>query len=394
MSASRVDALLAALRSRSGFAADAVDRGRLSATLAARARASGRGADAEAEAARALDDETEYAAIEAVFAPPETWLFRYPASYEAVRRRFAGRTAPVRALIAGCGGFAEPASLAAALLSTVGASCVVRIEAFDRNPQLVRDGRTVFAGMLVRGGIPPWAEPFFERDGGGWTMSREVRAAVRERCASVEEIVGELSRAQARFDLVMFRNVAIYLDAARRRAAYAGLASLLAADGVLMVGHAESHTAAEATGLIPESDAGAFMLAAPRAAPLRPPPRDAPPRAPRREPQEATPRDVPRAGAPSPVTRPNGAEGVAVPPQPRSADEHAVDAEERLSRGDLDGAWTAATKALYLDRSHEAALVLASRIAEARGDAAGAARFRARALHAHLRAAEREDDRA
>jgi chemotaxis methyl-accepting protein methylase len=390
MNAAPLDALLAALLSRSGFVADAVDRGRLEATLAARARAAGRGADAAAEAARVLADAAEYASVEAVFAPPETWLFRYPASYEALRARFKGRIAPVRALVAGCGGFAEPASLASALLSTVAASCVVRIDAFDRNPQLLRDERALFAGMLVRAGIPPWAEPHFERGDAGLAMSPRLRGAVRARCGSVEDVVAELSREGARFDVVFFRNVAIYLDAARRRSAYGGLASLLAADGVFLVGHAEMHAAAEATGLVPESDAGAFMLAAARSVASAPAVRGANaaeggPHAPRGAASAQPSRTARPAES---ATQPAAAKRAAAP----SADALAAEAAEQLARGDLDGASSAATKALYLDQAHEPALLLAARIAEARGDAAGAARFRARAMKAHLRAAEREGE--
>jgi len=390
MNAAPLDALLAALRARSGFAADAVDRGRLEAALVARARGAGRGVDADAEAARVLADAAEYAVVEALFAPPETWLFRYPASYEALRTRFKGRTAPMRALVAGCGGFAEPASLAAALLSTVAASCTVRVDAFDRNPQLVRDDRMVFTGMLVRGGVPPWAETCFERGDAGLAMSPRLRAAVRARCGSVEDVVAELAREGARFDVVFFRNVAIYLDAARRRTAYSGLASLLAADGVFLVGHAEMHAAAEATGLVPESDAGAFMLAASRASAGRAGPATM-------AAGQGEPRAAPRA---APANRPPASRraevAASIPTNQRlespSADALAAEAEERFARGDHEGAWSAATKALYLDQAHEPALLLAARIAEARGDDAGAERFRARAMKAHLRAAERGDE--
>jgi len=52
--------------------------------------------------------------------------------------------------------------------------------------------------------------------------------------------------------------------------------------------------------------------------------------------------------------------------------------------GDIAAAERAIGRALYLDRTHEQALVIAARLATARGAHDEAERFRARAMRAHL----------
>jgi hypothetical protein len=69
-------------------------------------------------------------------------------------------------------------------------------------------------------------------------------------------------------------------------------------------------------------------------------------------------------------------------------------ARELEASGDLLGAWQVIGKALYLDRTHEEALVLGAQLAEKRGDAAEAERLRMRALRVHLANESMRDRRA
>lgn len=389
---SPLEALHAALRTRSGLAEDAVGRARLREILESRARAAGRVVDAEREAVRALDDAAEYEAIESCFSPSETWLFRYPESLEALRRRFAGRTAPVRVLCAGCGGLAEPVSVAIALLSAVASGCAVRVEAFDRNSEAMRAGSARFAGMQLRGGVPAYASPFLEASGECLVPSARVAGSIDARHGALHAIVPALAAAGMRYDAVFFRNVAIYLDLEARRAAFAALAALLAPEGVLLVGHSEMHAAAQATGLAPADDAAAYMLSrrAPAVSAHTQMPREGSTQASRASAQarseaaQAKPRAA-HAGPDSRQGKPDSAQHAQSPASlAADASIHAACAEDSLASGDLASAEASVTKALYLDRAHEGALLVAARLAEARGDPSAAERFRARALKAHL----------
>ncbi|MFM7259383.1 MAG: CheR family methyltransferase [bacterium] len=421
----RVDALLARLVSESGFGMGALSRERLVSYLLSRvptgdvSKASERVASEHAGsqhvgseragsehaaselaaselAARALVDRAEYARIEALFSPPETWLFRYPESFDFVRARASKPgIAPLRAFLAGCGGWCEPVSIAAALLDAAQATArAVEVVATDRNAVLFAQ-KPAFSGLAMRGGIPSWAAPFFHAanlhaKGSGVEPEASVLRVIRTRVADVAEAAESAGASGETFDIVAFRNVAIYLDEATRRRAFAALARIVAPEGALLVGHAEIVAAAEATGFVAVEAPGAFALvrptvtdraavsgpidprALPRGAvpPSRPPERMRAPSGSVESSRETT-RSMPSADTPGPRSSTDPAAFIA-----------AAIACER--EGDLAGAERAVGRALYLDRAHEEALVIAARIATARGAHEEAERFRTRAIRAHL----------
>jgi chemotaxis protein methyltransferase WspC len=423
-------ALMARLCAESGFSPDSVTRARgaIELHLSRRARELGLAAGGDAialVAALAAREPAEYARVESLVAPPETWLFRAPESFAWLRDRARARAAArrgFRALVVGAGGWCEPCSAAAAVLagfsdaSRAHAADAIEVVAVDRDASLfARPMR--FAGMELRGGVPPWAERFFPRVAVPVTAPREaaevreaspeVAACLRSARATVDDVVAGGARARAvlagdaPFDAVFFRNVAIYLADPVRERAFAGLARLLADDGVLFVGHAEVEIAARATGLASVEASGVFALMArrsvqsvavaqgtgatqePRAAG-----KDAS-RVDQRVDQGAAPRIDPRANpahrTPAPIAHPAR--------EPRDAAWYLAEALREEAALDLAAARAAVAKALYLDPRHEEALLAAARLAEAAGDGAAAERFRARALRAHLGKA-RDEDRA
>ncbi|MCX5652384.1 MAG: hypothetical protein NTU45_13515 [Planctomycetota bacterium] len=406
MTAPQTAAVIAALRARSGFSAEAVAAERVASFLALRARELGV-AGAELAASRALADPAEFARLEAHFAPPETWLFRYPASFELLRAFARARSSRgVRALIVGAGGWCEPCSIAAALLDGMGDAQPTRVsvEAIDRNAAVFA-GPPRFRGMDLRAGVPPFAARFFAADGAALRPAPDLVRVIRTRQSSAETQIDESRRAGERFDVIAFRNVAIYLDHASRNAIFAELARLLADDGVMLVGHAETTAAASATGLSPDPAPGTFALArANAAASVAPVARPEPARRAqhRREPSPDTPSpDTPSPDTPSPQTPsshkpPPGVEPTAREPDDETRARSAIAAQPsdpRLyltlarvldAKGDHDGAREAVVRALYLDRNLEDALVLAAQLAAARGDGAEADHLRARALRIHL----------
>lgn len=396
MTAPQTAAVIAALRARSGFSAEAVARERVASFLALRARELGV-AGAELAASRALADPAEFARLEAHFAPPETWLFRYSASFELLRAFARARSSRgVRALIVGAGGWCEPCSIAAALLDGMGdaPSTRVSVEAIDRNAAVFA-GPPRFRGMDLRAGVPPFAARFFAADGDALRPAADLLRVIRTRQLSAEMRIDESRRAGERFDVIAFRNVAIYLDHASRNAIFAELARLLADDGVMLVGHAETTAAASATGLSPDPAPGTFAIArANAAASVAPVARPEPARRAqhRREPSP----DQPSPHTPSSHKPPPGVEPTAREPDDETRARSAIAAQPsdpRLyltlarvldAKGDRDGAREAVVRALYLDRNLEDALVLAAQLAAARGDGAEADHLRARAMRIHL----------
>lgn len=371
---SAIEELLARLQARSGFSPDALSTERLRTLLAARATELGL-ASAESAAMAALRDDAEYARIEAHFAPPETWLFRYPESFELLRALARGR-ASMRALALGAGGWCEPAAIAAALLD--GGAAKVRVTAVDRNRELFARAPHL-AGIHLRGGMPPWAERYFERDARGCTPAGNVLGCIETRTGDAGEVARELADRGERFDIVAFRNVAIYMRESARTAVLAQVDGLLADGGVLLVGHAETMTAAAATGFAPHPAAGAFALqrAAMETVPVR------------REPQAKQP-DAPAAARVDSARNaartvdPLAALRSAIAAQPADPALHLELARELERTGDLAAAMEAVARALYLDPANENALLQAARLSDARGARTDAERFRQRALRAHL----------
>ena len=397
--ASAIAELLGRLRTRSGFSAEAISLERLRVMLVSRAVES-RVRGAEEAARAALENPSDYARIEAHFAPPETWLFRYPESFELVRAFAAARNGRViRALVVGAGGWCEPCSLAAALLEGAPASSIT-IDAFDRNPLLFPVAPR-FAGVHLRGGMPAWAERFFADAGDARSAQPQLSAIIRTSVGEAGESTAALIASGRRFDIVSFRNVAIYLNADVRRAVFRSLSALVDDDGVLLVGHAEMPVAVEMTGFSAHSHAGAFALERAAIAPMSISMSMSMP--------TTTPQTIDPEAYRSIVASASASVGATATPRlpaspirvarpldpiealraeifrmPADAALHVRLAAALDERGDRAAAAESVGKALYLDRFCEEALVLAARFADARGASADAQRYRMRALRVHL----------
>ena len=397
--ASAIAELLGRLRTRSGFSAEAISLERLRVMLVSRAVES-RVRGAEEAARAALENPSDYARIEAHFAPPETWLFRYPESFELVRAFAAARNGRViRALVVGAGGWCEPCSLAAALLDGAPASSIT-IDAFDRNPLLFPVAPR-FAGVHLRGGMPAWAERFFADAGDARSAQPQLSAIIRTSIGEAGESTAALIASGRRFDIVSFRNVAIYLNADVRRAVFRNLSALVDDDGVLLVGHAEMPVAVEMTGFSAHSHAGAFALERAAIAPMSismsmsmptTTPQTIDPEAYRSIVASAS-ASVGATATPRPPASPIRAARPLDPIEALRAEIFRMPADAALhvrlaaaldERGDRAAAAESVGKALYLDRFCEEALVLAARFADARGASADAQRYRMRALRVHL----------
>jgi hypothetical protein len=399
-----VGSLLARLHARSGLGAEIASMDRLQALLGVRTRELGLAGAAET-ARRALSDPAEYALIEAHFAPPETWLFRYPESFERLRafaRACASR--PVRVLALAAGGWCEPVSVAAAIVDATGTAPT--IAAYDRNPAVFA-APVRFAGIARRGGVPAWAAGRFHDESGALVPDAALVACVRAECGEAQRACAAHRARGDRFDVILFRNAAIYMRPEARTEVYRAIAEILDPHGLLLVGHAELGLAASETGLAVDPAAGACALRPEerRSVEQRSMEQRSTERG-RVEPQQA-PADA-RAVQPStasmrraePAARPGAAPREARGPAEQLSDEVAqrpLDAslqvalaEQALERQDMAEAERAVARALYLDRGHERALLLAAQLADLRGATDEAGILRQRALRAHLSRAQQE----
>ncbi len=356
--------------------------------------------DDDAYALLAATDGSELRRLRELITVPETWLFRYPASFGFLRSWLArAPRASFRALSVACATGAEPFSIAATALAAGVPAAGIRILAIDPNPEALRKARAADLGrMATRGGIPDWASQHVPSGpGGAVTPSDAVRGCVEFREGRAPEALAELEPGS--FDAVFCRNLAIYLSEGARRAIGARLAELLAPEGILFLGHAEraSHFGlAGAFGPADPDDPGTFAFARvaaaqeSRVAPAVPRARPAIPRSiPRKAP---TAEHAPEPSRPAPGLR--DAQAAA----DRGNLRDALDIAERLhSAGDrgtplflLLGTVNLALgqdrraeewlrQVVYLEPGNAEALIQLGVLAERRGDRDLADRYRRRA---------------
>lgn len=199
------------------------------------------GARDDHELARHLrNDEAALHAFVAQVAVPETWFFRYPTSFEALHAHLAGRGRPVRIASIGCATGQEAYAAAATALAALGPGGSVSVEAFDRNPVAIEVARRAqWTGSLaLRGSVPSWAQPWIRIEPQGAWIHPHAKAAVS--CTHVRSSAHMIEVLDGRsFDVVMCRNLLIYLDAPTRDALVAAMVRAVPVGGLLMLGHAE-----------------------------------------------------------------------------------------------------------------------------------------------------------
>lgn len=358
--------------------------------IAQRIRELGLRGDAD-YAERLRIDSTEAARAHAMVAVPETWLFRCSATFETLRerllrRRMAGQET-VRALSAGCATGAEPWSLAVTFAAAGFPVAGISIDAVDLNPDAldaVPRGR--FGRLGVREAIPAWAQHFVRSEREDLVVDPSLRATITVRRADLFTF-----SPLGCYDVILCRNVLIYLAKPARERLVRRLVSWLTPDGTLGTGHADN-AIDHLEDLAPFGPTGAFLferaalpsghvpMSVPSAPPSPPPGRR---EAPRVAVAAAT---APRAGSRS-FTRRDELD-VALRREPNRLDLLLELAELHVAAGEIARAEDAFRRIVYLDAKHEHALVRLAELAERQGKSELAARFRGRALEAHL---EREE---
>jgi chemotaxis protein methyltransferase WspC len=294
----------------------------------------------------------------------------------------------------------------------------IAIDAMDVSLAAVRHAREgIYRGGSFRGDMGAW-KAFFRETPRGSAVDDVVRSCVR--FAHGNLMSAAFQPPQAQYDVIFCRNLLIYFDTNAQARALAKLAALLAPDGVLVVGAADSF-AARGAGFVPARGyERSFLFRAEGEAPVGAAP--------------LTVRARPRALALTLATRPAKARvlhapaGVVAPPRveakpvsldtrgdfaskralvdvARLADEgrlaEALSVGERALRDgyvtaellslmgtthaalpDLESAESCYRRALFLEPDNEDALLHLALLLEKRGESALASRYRSRARRA------------
>lgn len=190
----------------------------------------------------------EFQALVNLLTINETYFFREPEQIELLVQRLAPRAlarhagrAPVRILSAGCSSGEEPYSLAMALLEKYGDSTAQLFElvAGDIDTEALAKARAgVYGDFSFRGVPDAIRQRYFEPHPQGQRLREDVRRLVR--FYPLNLLDSEAPQPVQDCDIIFFRNVSIYFDAATRRRIQQNLARLLRGDGVLVIGSAET----------------------------------------------------------------------------------------------------------------------------------------------------------
>lgn len=366
--------------------------------------------------------EREFDALVDEVVIPESWFLRDERPFSFLADRFAGRRdapdrPPLRVLSIPCANGEEPYSVAISLLDRGWKADRFRVTGVDLSRKGLSAARAaIYAENSFRSKDLGFRARYFRPAGGGYVLEPRVKETVEFRRGNVADpgfLAGEPP-----YDAVLCRNLLIYLDEATRRRARGHLDRLLAPDGLIFLGHAENlgplgrrfrtagecycfafERAPEVADTVPDGTPVRSSVPATRP-PSRPPARRQPvrtsPQAPRQVNVE-TSRPPSAAPTPSPPDL-ESLLGEAVRLADLGRHEEAASACEdairrggptpaalfllgvvRQAAGRRDEAERCFEKAVYLDPSHDEALLALSAAARRRGDEAAAANYLRRA---------------
>nr|WKF57840.1 putative biofilm formation methyltransferase WspC [Paraburkholderia busanensis] len=189
------------------------------------------------------------ALVEAVVVP-ETWFYRDADAFKALarlalellyergERSERGAALPIRILSLPCSTGEEPYTIAMSLLDAGFDASQFRIDAMDISERsLAIAQRAHYGRNSFRGNAFPFRDAHFTRTEDGWRLSSRVVDMVRFSRANLMHLD---TAALGVYDFVFCRNVLIYFDRDAQQSALQALDSMLADNGTLFVGPAET----------------------------------------------------------------------------------------------------------------------------------------------------------
>lgn len=348
--------------------------------------------------ARLMTEQAERDALAADLAVSETWFFRGgKILFERLAGFLADRAAArpgarVRALSVPCSSGEEPYSLAVAMHERLLTPDEYAIDAVDQSERVLAKATAArYGAFAFREGGTDARHAYFRRTDEHWDLLPHLRAAVR---FVPGDLTSPLFLATERpYDLIICRNLFIYLTADAKMRAMANFERLLALDGRLCV------TPAEADRLPPgrfapegQTEFGIYKrvgtgsglyraLDAPTPLPTTPTAPTAAPSKPAATKDAHKPNTLEAARALADVGRLDDARAACellVRTRPTDADALALLGVIHLAAGHSDAAFDALRKALYLNPDHLEAVSNMMALCARRGDTARAAALRRR----------------
>ncbi|MFM0732810.1 chemotaxis protein CheR [Paraburkholderia sediminicola] len=175
---------------------------------------------------------------------PETWFYRDADAFRALARLAherldeRGTALPLRILSLPCSTGEEPYTIAMTLLDAGIDPAHMRIDAMDISERsLAVAQRALYSRNSFRGNAFPFRDAHFARTEDGWRLAPRIVDAVRFSRANLMQLD---ATALGVYDFVFCRNVLIYFDREAQHAALHALNSVLAENGTLFVGPAET----------------------------------------------------------------------------------------------------------------------------------------------------------
>ncbi len=193
---------------------------------------------------RLCDSKQELQSLAEQVVVPESWFFRDARPYEwfraYIRTRWLIEPArpPVRVLSMACASGEEPYSIAITMSDLGLPACRFQIDAVDiSSRRLAKARKGVYSANAFRGCDPGYRKRFFHEQSGGFEIDLAIRSMVRFFEGNVLD-PQFLDRFSV-YDVIFCRNLLIYLHPEARASVTAALDRLLAADGMLVIGHAD-----------------------------------------------------------------------------------------------------------------------------------------------------------
>jgi chemotaxis protein methyltransferase CheR len=199
----------------------------------------------------------EWRALEDAIMIGETYFFRYPDHFAALRetilpdliaRRRETRTLRIWSI--GCANGSEPYSVAILLRELLGAECddwrisLIGGDISERALAAARAGR--YGAWALRTLGPAERERYFDRDGSVWTLKSIYRSMARFERQNILDLMSPTPPLEWNgFDLILCRNVLIYFSPEHAITIMRALRACLVADGSLLLGHAEATLSAD-----------------------------------------------------------------------------------------------------------------------------------------------------